>query len=325
MMKRLFATLSCAALLLAGAPARAQDPAAAYPSGPISLVVCYTPGGATDLQARLSALVAQDKKYFGQPIVILNKPGAGGMTGWNWTMERGSRDGLTMTAYNMPHFIAQSIVSKTKFSVDTFEPLGNWGADPAVLIVPKDSKIKSVDDLVKYARENPKKVTINGAGLYVGHHIATLQLQKAADIKLSYIPEKGGTEAVQNVLSGKVMAGFNNLADVYRSRDRLTVLAIADVKRHEYLPDVPTLLELGYNVDDTSVNFRGYVLPKGVDQAIVDKAAGIVPAMFNDPEVVRRMKESGSPMLVLSREQVQEMFRQKQATLKPLLEELRKN
>lgn len=190
-------------------------------------MVCYTPGGATDLQARLSALVAQDPKYFGQPIVILNKPGAGGMTGWNWIMERGSKDGLTMTAYNMPHFIAQSIVNKTKFSVDTFEPLGNWGADPAVLIVPKDSKFKNVADLVAFAKENPGKVTINGAGLYVGHHIATLQLQKATGVKMSYIPEKGGTEAIQNVLGGKVMAGFNNLADVYRSQDRLTILAIA--------------------------------------------------------------------------------------------------
>lgn len=134
-MRRLLATLFCAAMLFGATSAQAASPADAYPSGPISLVVCYTPGGATDLQARLSALVAQDPKYFGQPIVILNKPGAGGMTGWNWIMERGSKDGLTMTAYNMPHFIAQSIVNKTKFSVDTFEPLGNWGADPAVLIV----------------------------------------------------------------------------------------------------------------------------------------------------------------------------------------------
>ena len=129
-MRRLLATLFCAAMLFGATSAQAASPADAYPSGPISLVVCYTPGGATDLQARLSALVAQDPKYFGQPIVILNKPGAGGMTGWNWIMERGSKDGLTMTAYNMPHFIAQSIVNKTKFSVDTFEPLGNWGADP---------------------------------------------------------------------------------------------------------------------------------------------------------------------------------------------------
>ena len=323
-MRRLLATLFCAAMLFGATSAQAASPADAYPSGPISLVVCYTPGGATDLQARLSALVAQDPKYFGQPIVILNKPGAGGMTGWNWIMERGSKDGLTMTAYNMPHFIAQSIVNKTKFSVDTFEPLGNWGADPAVLIVPKDSKFKNVADLVAFAKENPGKVTINGAGLYVGHHIATLQLQKATGVKMSYIPEKGGTEAIQNVLGGKVMAGFNNLADVYRSQDRLTILAIADVKRHEYLPDVPTLQELGYNVDDASVNFRGYALPMGVDPSIVDKAAKIVPVMFHDPEVVKRMKDSGSPMLIMDRAQVLEMFQKKQETLKALLSDLRK-
>ena len=257
-MRRLLATLFCAAMLFGATSAQAASPADAYPSGPISLVVCYTPGGATDLQARLSALVAQDPKYFGQPIVILNKPGAGGMTGWNWIMERG------------------------------------------------------------------RKVTINGAGLYVGHHIATLQLQKATGVKMSYIPEKGGTEAIQNVLGGKVMAGFNNLADVYRSQDRLTILAIADVKRHEYLPDVPTLQELGYNVDDASVNFRGYALPKGVDPSIVDKAAKIVPVMFHDPEVVKRMKDSGSPMLIMDRAQVLEMFQKKQETLKALLSDLRK-
>ena len=158
----------------------------------------------------------------------------------------------------------------------------------------------------------------------MGHHIATLQLQKAAGVKMSYIPEKGGTEAIQNVLSGKVIAGFNNLADVYRSQDRLTILAIADVKRHEYLPDVPTLKELGYDVDDASVNFRGYALPKGVDPSIVDKAAKIVPVMFNDPEVVKRMHDSGSPMLILDRAQVQEMFQKKHETLKALLSDLRK-
>lgn len=323
-MRRLLATLFCTTLLFGATFAKAESPADSYPNSPISLVVCYTPGGATDLQARLSALVAQDKKYFGQPIVILNKPGAGGMTGWNWMMERGSKDGLTMTAYNMPHFIAQSIVNKTKFSVDTFEPLANWGADPAVLIVPKNSKYKTVDELMAFAKENPGKVTINGAGLYVGHHIATLQLQKAAGVKMSYIPEKGGTEAIQNVLSGKVIAGFNNLADVYRSQDRLTILAVADVKRHEYLPDVPTLKELGYDVDDASVNFRGYAFPKGVDQAIIDKAAKIVPMMFNDPEVIKRMRDSGSPMLILDRAQVQEMFQKKYETLKALLSDLRK-
>lgn len=316
-------TLCCLMLVMA-LPAQAASPADTYPEGPVTLVVVYTPGGATDLQARLSCLPAAQSKYFGQPMVILNKPGAGGMTGWNWLMERGSKDGLTVTAYNMPHFIAQSIVNKTKFSIDTFEPLGNWGADPAVLVVAKDSPHKTVDKLMAFAKENPGKVTINGAGLYVGHHIATLQLQKDTGTKLTYIPEKGGTDALQSVLGGKVMAGFNNLSDVYRSQDRLTILAVADVKRHDFLPDVPTFQELGFKgVDDASVNFRGYAMPKGVDPAIVTKAAAIVPTMFNDPEVVKRMKDSGSPMLVLDRAQVQKMFQDKQKALEILLNDLK--
>ena len=192
-----------------------------------------------------------------------------------------------------------------------------------MLCVAKDSKFKTVDDLIKFAKENPGKLTINGAGLFVGHHIATLQLEKAAGIKMTYIPEKGGTDALQSVLSGKVLAGFNNLADVYRSQDRLNIIAIADVKRHEFLPDVPTFRELGIDVDDASVNFRGYAMPKGVDPAIVEKAAKIVPAMFQDPEVLKRMRESGSPMLILDREQVKKMFAEKQKTLEVLLKELR--
>ena len=322
-MRKFLAGLFCFSLLCCAAVAQAGSAADSYPYAPLTRVVVYTPGGATDLQARISALKAQDPKYFGQPMVILNKPGAGGMSGWNWFMDRGSKDGLTITAYNMPHFIAQSIVNKTRYNINTFEPLGNWGADPAVLCVAKNSKLTSVDELVKFAKENPGKLTINGAGLYVGHHIATLQLQKAAGIKVTYIPEKGGTDALQSVLSGKVLAGFNNLADVYRSQDRLTILAIADVKRHEFLPDVPTFRELGIDIDDASVNFRGYAMPKGVDPAIVDKAAKIVPAMFNDPEVVKRMQESGSPMLIMDREQVKKMFAEKQKTLEVLLKELR--
>ena len=324
-MRRVLALVSLLCLALWPVSGWSADAAANYPNGPVNLVVVYTPGGATDLQARLSCLPAQDKKYFGEPFVILNKPGAGGMTGWNWMMERGSRDGQTITAYNMPHFIAQSIVyPNAKFDIDSFEPLGNWGADPAVLVVAKDSPIQSVDELVKFAKENPGKLTINGAGLYVGHHIATLQLEKDAGIKATYVPEKGGTDAMQNILSGKVMAGFNNLSDAGRAQDRLKILAIADTKRHEFLPDVPTFQELGYKgVDDTSVNFRGYAMPKGVDPAIVEKAAAIVPAMFQDPEVVKRMKDTYSPMLVLDREQVRQMFKDKQKSLEAVLKDLR--
>ena len=297
---------------------------AQYPKSPVSMVVAYSPGGATDFQARIISMMAGLDKYLGQPIVIINKPGAGGQVGWNWCIQKGSKDGYTMLAYNVPHFIAQSIVYKTKYSIDTFEPVANWGADPAVLIVPKDSPFNSMQDLVDYAKKNPGKVTVTGAGMYVGHHIAFLQFSQAAGIKMTYVPEKGGVPAMQSVVAAKVKAGFNNLSDAFRSKDRIKILAVADLQRHDFLPDVKTFKEMGVPVDDSSVNFRGVAFPKGVPQDIIDKCAGIFPKMFNDKKVISKMKASGSPMRVIDRQGVIKMFQERQNYLTGLLKELRK-
>lgn len=320
-MKKLALLYCCFALLLMTAFPSASPAAgpAGYPGGPISLVVCYSPGAATDFQARIVSMPASQDKYFGQPIVILNKPGAGGMTGWNWMVERGGKDGLTMTAYNLPHLAAQAIMQKPKFTMESFEPVANWGSDPAVLVVPRDSPYKSVKELVDFAKANPGKVTINGAGLYVGHHIAALQLQKVAGIKLTYVPEQGAADAMKSLYSGTVISGFTNLADAYRAQDRLRILAIADLKRHDFLPDTPTFMELGYEIDNTSVNFRGFALPAGVPREIVDYAAKVVPAMFNDPMVVEKMRDSGSPLHIMTREEVQKLFAAQKAALTELL------
>ena len=110
------------------------------------------------------------------------------------------------------------------------EPVGNWGADPAVLIVGKDSKFSNVKELVAFAKKNPGKVTVSGAGKFVGHHIAFLQFEKAAGIKLNYIPAKGGVDAMRLVKGNKVAAGFNNLSDSARSKNDLKILAVADFR-----------------------------------------------------------------------------------------------
>ncbi|BEQ13623.1 tripartite tricarboxylate transporter substrate binding protein [Desulfoferula mesophila] len=314
------AALTGALLLALGLPAMAEG----YPDKPISMIVTYSPGGATDFQARLVTMLANDDKYLGQPIVIINKPGAGGQVGWNWFVEKGSKDGYTIATYNVPHFIAQSIMYPTKYNINTFEAVANWGADPAVLIVPKDSPFNSAKDLVAFAKANPGKVTVSGAGMYVGHHIATMQLMKAAGIKLTYIPEKGGVPAMQSVISGKVKAGFNNLSDAYRNQDRIKILAVADLERHDFLPKVPTLKEEGYDVDNSSVNYRGVILPKGASPEVIAKLADVFPKMFNDKKVQAKMKASGSPMKVMTRDQVIKMFKERQAYLEGLLAELKK-
>jgi tripartite-type tricarboxylate transporter receptor subunit TctC len=319
-MKKILAGLTAlAAAVTLAAPATAQD----YPTRPVSVMVSYSPGGATDFQARIVTMVATNEEYLGQPIVIINKPGAGGKVGWNDFAENAAKDGYELAAYNVPHFIAQSIQSETKYNIDNLEPIANWGSDPAVLMVGKDSQFNSLDDVVKCAKENPGKVTVNGAGLFVGHHIAFLQLEKATGADFTYVPEQGGAPALKNVMGGQVMVGINNLSDAYRSQDSLKILAIADVERNtEFLPDVATFKEQGYDVDDSSVNFRGIMAPKGTPPEVIEKLAKAVPAMFQDKAVKKQMAAGGSPLRVMTREEVQEMWKKRQAYLTELLKGL---
>jgi len=317
-MNRFFLRILSVLALLLPLTAHAA-PVDEYPNGPITAVCTYSVGSQTDVQARICAMPAE--KYFGQPIVILNKAGAGGLTGWNWFMDRGSRDGLTMTVYNLPNFIAQSIVKKNaKYSIRILEPLANFAADPVVLFVSKDSPFNSVSDLVEFAKKNPGKVTLNGSGLFVGHHIALLLLAKEADIKLTYVPEKGGSDSLQSVMAGKVMGSFNNLSIAMRALDKIKVLGIADLQRHEFIPDVPTFIEQGYKtLDDATTNFRGYALPVGVDKAIVEKAAQQAYKMFNDPLVIENLKKTGVPYRILDRQAMLDIFAKREAILKDLL------
>ncbi|MBX2837270.1 MAG: tripartite tricarboxylate transporter substrate binding protein [Gammaproteobacteria bacterium] len=297
--------------------------AANYPDRPISVMVSYGAGGTTDFQTRIVTMMAANKNYLGQPIVVVNKPGAGGRVGWNWFASEAENDGYTMAAYNIPHFVAQSIEGGVKYSSASFEPIANWGADPAVVVVGADSPYNSINELVDFAKENPGKVTLSGAGLYVGHHIAALQLEKATSAKMAYIPTKGGgAAAMKAVIAGDVIGGMNNLSDAFRAQEagNIKILAVADLERNqEFLPDVPTLKEAGYDVDNSSVNYRGLMVPVGTEPAIIDMLAAKVPEMFANARVEKQMKAGGSPIKIMTREEVQSMWSGRQANLAELL------
>ena len=180
---------------------------AAYPERPVMMMVSSGAGGATDFQARIVTMAAADNDALGVPVAILNKPGEGGRIGWNWFATQALADGYTLAAYNVPHFIAQSIKGSVEYSTDSFEPIANWGADPAVFVVAHDSPMNSMADVVDYAKANPGMMTLSGAGLFVGHHIAQLQLEKAAGITMEYNPAKGGgAAAMKAVIAGEVLS-----------------------------------------------------------------------------------------------------------------------
>ena len=325
-MKKIMKTLALTAIAAVATMGAAQ--AADYPDRPISVMVSYGAGGATDFQARIVTMMAGDEKLLGQPIVIINKPGAGGRVGWNWFASEAETDGYTLSAYNIPHFVAQSIEGGVKYSADSFEPIANWGADPAVVIVPKDSPYNTINELVDFAKENPGKVTLSGAGLFVGHHIAALQIEKATEAKMAYIPTKGGgAAAMKAVIAGDVIGGINNLSDAFRAREagNVKILAVADIERNaEFLPDVPTLMEAGYDVDNSSVNFRGIMAKKGTPQEVIDMLAAKVPEMFANGRVTKQMNAGGSPIKIMNREEVQKMWADRQVTLAELLKDLKK-
>ncbi len=297
-----------------------------YPDRPIMLMVSYGAGGATDFQARIVTMTAGNEDALGVPIAIINKPGAGGRVGWNWFATEAEADGYTLAAYNIPHFVAQSIKGGVEYSKDSFEPIANWGADPAVFIVGKDSPFSSMMDVIAWAEENPGKLTFSGAGLFVGHHIAALQIEKAAGVTMQYVPTKGGgAAAMKAVIAGDVMAGINNLSDAYRAREagNIKILAVADIQRNEeFLPDVPTMMEEGLDVDNSSVNFRGIMVPKGTSDAIIGKLAAIVPEMFMNSRVLGKMAAGGSPVHVMNREEVLAMWEERDAYLRELLKDL---
>ena len=293
-----------------------------YPERPLLLMVSYGAGGATDFQARIVTMTAGNEDALGMPIAILNRPGAGGRVGWNWFASEAEPDGYTLGAYNIPHFIAQSIEGGVSYSADSFEPIANWGADPAVFVVGADSDFNSMEDVVNYAKENPGGLTFSGAGLFVGHHIAALQLEKAAGVKLAYIPNNaGGAGAMRAVIAGEVLGGVNNLSDAFRAQaaGNVKILGVFDLERNAFLPDVPTMQEQGYDIDNASVNFRGVMVPKGTPQPVIDHLAAIVPTMFENGRVQSRMEAGGSPMHIMTRDEVLDMWAARQETLEELL------
>ncbi len=308
--------------LMAVTGTASADGHANYPERPIMMMVSYGAGGATDFQARIVTMTAGNEDALGMPIAILNKPGAGGRVGWDWLASQADADGYTLGVYNVPHFIAQSIKGGVEYSAASFEPIANWGADPAVFVVGKDSEFNSMDDVVNFAKENPGKLTFSGAGLFVGHHIAALQLEKASGVKMAYIPNnKGGAGAMKAVIAGEVMGGVNNLSDAFRAEQagNVKILGVFDLERNDFLPDVPTLKEQGYDIDNASVNFRGVMVPKGTPQGIIDKLAASVPEMFKNASVAGKMKDGGSPMHIMTRDEVLAMWAAREETLKELL------
>ena len=281
-----------AVMLCAQATSVAQT-ASSFPNQPIRMVVPYPPGGPTDITARVVA--AEMSKTIGQNIVIDNRPGASGMIG-SEMVTKSTPDGYTVLANASIHVINPSVYPDMRFdAIKDFVPITQLAQVPLVLVVPANSPIKSVKDLVEYAKANPGKVNFGSAGSASAQHLAGESFKIAAGIQMQHIPYKGSAPALTDLAGGQLQLMFDSMpsATPMINSGKLRAIAVTTTTRAKARPDLPTIAESGFPGFDIST-WYAYWAPKGTPADVVEKLAASAAQALKNPEVIAKYEAMGA-------------------------------
>ncbi len=262
--------------------------AAPYPSKVISVVVPSKAGGSTDTTARLFMETA--KKYLkGSKFKIVNKPGSGGLIGFEY-IYRSKSNGYTLGMIFTPQFVAHIVSKKAKYKLSDFTILGNAAFDPGIIVVNSQSSIKSLDDLVALAKSKKLTGSVNGIGS--DDFLAAKNFEEANNILFNIVPTKGSTEQKTAILGNHVDVAFMNLSQMLSNHKagKARILALLDTKRATVAPDIPTAKELGYNTLMTAT--RGFVVRKNVPANIKTILQKLVANVLADKNFKARAEKS---------------------------------
>ena len=266
----------------------------AYPAKPVRIVVPFASGGAIDLIVR--AVSPQLAKELGQPVVIENRPGAGGNIGTE-AVAKSAPDGYTLLAgTSATHGANAGLFAKLPYDPrKDFAPIAHLSGVPNVLVVTPASGIRSVDDLIAAARKTPGKLTFGSAGNGTSLHLAGELFAAEAKVQLVHVPYKGGAPATTDLLGGQITMMFNTVPVALPQirGGKLVPLAVTAAKRHFALPDVPTFAELGYK-GMIVATWTGLLAPAGTPREIVDKVAGAVERSLQDKGVAEALRAQGA-------------------------------
>ncbi len=290
-MRTFAGSVTTAGLLVAAAVSSVHAQGMGYPSRTIEIVVSYAPGGSTDLIARAIAQKLQER--LGQPVVVLNRPGASGAIGATLAAHA-NPDGHTLYAGFTTETVVVPQLSKTaKYSLDDFEPIAVTGIVPVVLIGSKNLQSTSLRDLIEELRRSPGKFTYGG-GPGSPSHIMGAWLNRIRNLNVTHIPYRGGAQGIGDVAGGHIDMFYGGVSAAKGTIDSglAKAFAVTGGARSSALPDVPTFKEAGiadFDLDSWTV----LLAPKGTPADIVARLKAETAIALNDPQVRATLAKQG--------------------------------
>ncbi len=254
----------------------------------IQYIIPFPPGGESDVVARIQADIAMKK--FNQPMIVINRAGAGGATVWS-QLNNYPADGTNIIGVNIPHTILQPLQEGIQYKTADINAIYYYHFTPDALMVSADSPYKTFQDFVAAAKKDPGKLTLAGSAQFSANHMATERLNKLAGIKVEYVPFKGTGDLISSLIGMHVSGAMGYLPLAIQQKGKVRTLAIATEKRHPALPDVPTFKELGLNWVDGA--YRGVAMPKSTPMALQEKMSDFIAKLNADPEAKKRLEDSG--------------------------------
>ena len=272
----------------------APSSARQFPSKPITLVVPYAAGGNVDISARV--LQAGIDDALGQPIIIENRPGAGGLIAGDY-VARSAPDGHTLfVGSNASILLGPITMPKPPYQWDkVFAPVSSLAVATNMLLVTPKLPAKSVAELIDYAKKNPGKLTLaTSSGASINHFMAEL-LKLKTGMTWTEVHYRGNAPAINDLVAGHVDAGLMQLTDSRQHIEggRLRALAVLGPKRAPAVPDVPTIVEAGLP-DVQGITFNGLFAPKGTPPAVVEKLSAAIRTALEKKSVADKLGELGS-------------------------------
>jgi tripartite-type tricarboxylate transporter receptor subunit TctC len=286
-------TLLATALGLAGAAALPVLAADKYPTRPITLVVPFPPGGSVDIMAR--QYTEPLGRMLGVPIVVENRPGAGGSVGAG-VVARAKPDGYTLVASSQSSHLANPLVQSNLGydPIKDFENIAILGRQPNVLVVHPSLPVKTFAELVAYLKARPGQINFASAGAGSMGQLNAEAMLLAVNAKAVHVPYRGGSPYVTAILAGEVQFALDNLVVFLQhiQSGKLRALAVASDTRSAQLPDVPTFAELGFPALNQA-SWIGIAAPAGTPAAIVSTLHQSVRKAATDPAMVENLKTRG--------------------------------